>query len=178
MISMPETILLGDLELEVVQIVNLTEEANIPEKNVDKQYTISDHVILEPPRFSIDAVIRINSTEYSTLKTLYEDKELITFSSDYIGAYDDMIIESLSFRQGGSLNTLGVRIQVKQVRYARSETVTINLPVTPMIQEVKRDTTIKQPVLKETPRDPVEYKTEEKGWLDAIVDFLQKPLIG
>ncbi|RLI74983.1 hypothetical protein DRP04_13980, partial [Archaeoglobales archaeon] len=67
---MPEKILLGDIELEAVQIVNLTEKATIPQHKVEKQFSIADHIILEPAEFSLDVICKRDSYEHERLKQL------------------------------------------------------------------------------------------------------------
>ncbi|RLI74688.1 hypothetical protein DRO97_05385 [Archaeoglobales archaeon] len=167
---MAEKILLGDLELEAVQIINLTEKATIPEKKVEAQFSIIDHIILNPAEFSIDAICIRDSQEHIKLKQLYESKQPITFHSDLLGTYDNMIIESLDFSQGGSVNTIKASIHIKQIRIAESTTVIISLPVTPAIQEVLQNTTAIDPVEQSQPSEP--EKQEEKSWLDSIFDWL------
>ncbi|RLI77970.1 hypothetical protein DRP05_08605 [Archaeoglobales archaeon] len=167
---MTEKILLGDIELEAAQIINLTEKATVPEKKVEAQFSIVDHVILNPAEFSIDAVCIRDSQKHIKLKQLYESKKPVTFHSDLLGTYDNMIIESLDFSQGGSVNTIKASVHIKQIKIAESKTVTISLPVTPMIREVPQNTTAKPPKDKHTQYEP--EKQENKSWLDSIFDWL------
>jgi len=167
---MPEKILLGDIELEAAQIINLTEKATIPEHRVEKQFSIVDHIILNPAEFSIDAICIRDSQEHEKLIQLYESKQPVTFHSDFLGTYDNMIIESLDFSQGGSVNTLRTSIKIKQILIAESKTITIELPITPTIQETPANTTARDPEEKSTNSEP--QKEEGKSWLDTIAGWL------
>jgi len=161
--------LLDDIELEAVHVIDLTEKTTVPEHRVEKQFSISDHIILEPAEFSIEATIDASAKQ--RLEALRDSKKLFTFVSELHGTYDNMVILSLSFRPL-DLSNLQVSIHIKQIRIAESRTVKIELPITPAPAEIPANTTATDPDEKKTQYDEQLEQQGGESWLDKARNFV------
>ncbi|WP_290597034.1 phage baseplate protein [Archaeoglobus sp. JdFR-39] len=169
-----ENVLLDDIELEAVQVVDLTEKTTVPEHRVEKQFSISDHIILEPAEFSIEATIDTSTKQ--RLEALRDSKKLFTFVSELHGTYDNMVVLSLSFRPL-DLSNLQASIHIKQIRVAETKTVSIPISVTPSEEEVKGSTPPTNPLDGWMARHFEEYKKEvpeqpQQSLLDKALGFV------
>ncbi len=166
---MPEKITLGDYEFRAIKIYDLTQSAKTPEHRVEEQFSIVDHVILQPAEFRLE--LELVEDEIGILMSLFESKEPVELITDF-GIYEDMVIKNLEITPSSS-TTKRASVQLKQIRKAITRTATVpfttDLPVTQDESTYPGSKTAVSPYKQEVPQAP--EKQENKSWVDSIFDF-------
>lgn len=131
--SSDRAVLLAGVELVGASVVNLKETATIPKHKTEKQRTISDHVILDPPAFSVSVELftdeGVTEDGWGTLENLYKAKDLVTLICA-MGTYDNLMIRELSVKQDDAKNALHGSITLEGVLIGESEVTEVALTLT------------------------------------------------
>jgi len=163
-----EKILLGGHEFRAIRVINLSQSATTPEHRVEEQFSIVDHIILEPIEFRLELELLKDEGEVDKLNSLFEARQPIEFVCD-LGVFEDMVIKSREFVEGGSVNTVRASVHIKQIRKAKAKTATIPLPIIQSEEDYPGSDTAVSPLQQQVPSAP--EKQEEKSWLDSIFDW-------
>ena len=166
-----DEILLNGKKLRIVQIIDLSQTKDIPQKRIEEGFNVVDHLINKPAEIQIQ--IEVMESDLEMIKQLYESKEPTEFVCK-AGVFENIVVKELRISQGGTINTFRVTLHLKQILVAKSKTAIVSLPrlqVTPSEEQSKGGDTATSPQPKQVPQAP-EPPRENQSWLDSIVTFL------
>lgn len=162
-------ILIGGKMFRAISVVDLTKDAEIPEQRVEEQFNVADHIILRPAEFELELQLFKDEGEVESLNQLYEAKQPVELITQF-GAYENMVMKSVRFRDSDSRNIVYATIHIKQILKAKARTATIPLPeVIPDESSWPGDDTAKTTQKNDVPDAP-EKQTE--SWLDSIIGWV------
>jgi|GEM_PF-1342800 hypothetical protein len=171
---MPEIIKLGGVELTATQVLDLSQSAQVPEHRTERQFSVADHIILEPKEFSISVMLFKDSKELEALRKLYESKQLVRFESE-LEDLDDMVITSFDLSPAG-VNAYKAEIRIKQIRRAELKTRVVKFEDPATSAEIE---TGEEPPGGDTAVSPKEIsyqnkpqKEQGKNWLESLISWV------
>jgi hypothetical protein len=165
---MVEDVLIDGREYKAVRAVNLSLENKLMEHPVEEGFSISDEIIQEPIDILLDLILlEDRDAEYGELRRLRDQGKVIDVVCNF-GAFNDMVVKSLSPVQTRSRNTYSCNLRLKQIRRATLKTKEIIVPTgaTPPESEYNADSTAKSPSQEDV--DDAPSKQQGKSWLESI----------
>ena len=191
-------ILLGGEKFTAIEVVDLSEEGDLPSHSIEEGFEIADHIFHRPKEFKVELTLMRN--EVPKLQELYERKEPIDFVCG-IGVFENCVIKEIQIKQGGSKNTFQAVIELKQVRIAKSKQATLplskQLQVTPNEEDAPGGETATEPIIDgwaskmyrerqikqaseadayfhelEHGGEKQEEEEQEKSWIDQVSGFI------
>lgn len=163
-----QSVLIGGHEFKAIQAINLTKDADIPEHRVEDQFSVADHITLNPVELKFELQLSVPDGEVETLDALYTSRQLIDVTSR-LGHFPDMAVKQPTYKDSDSENIVYATLVLKQVKKATARTVTMSLPV-PI------DTGAEPPKPGSwyiPPEKPVASEPKKEGsWLDGIVSWV------
>ena len=123
-----QSVLIGGHEFKAIQAVNLSKDAEIPEHRVEDQFTVADHITLNPVELKFELQLSVPDGEVETLDALYTGRQLINATSR-LGHFPDMAVKQPTYKDTDSENIIYATLTLKQVRKATAKTVRVALPV-------------------------------------------------
>lgn len=120
---------INSVEYKATTSIKLGLESEVQKHATEKGFAISDHIKHQPPTFEVSIILggggatggKDRQAEYSALKELRDKGATFTFISNF-GAFNDMVISSLSPAIENSNNTYSCSLTVMQVRVAELKT--------------------------------------------------------
>lgn len=163
-----QSVLIGGHEFKAIQAINLTKDADIPEHRVEDQFSVADHITLNPVELKFELQLSVPDGEVETLDAIYSARQLIDVTSR-LGHFPDMAVKQPTYKDSDSENIVYATLVLKQVKKATARTVTMSLPV-----PVDTGTEPPKPGSWYTPPEkPVASEPKKEGsWLDGIVSWV------
>ncbi len=170
-----EEILLGGEKFTAIEVVDLSEEGDLPSHSIEEGFEIADHIFHRPKEFKVE--LTLMQDEVLRLQELYEEKEPIDFVCG-MGVFENCVIKDLHIKQGGSKNTFQAVVNLKQVRIAKSKQATVSLSkqlqVTPDEEDAPGGETATEPIIDGwASRMYREYQIKQASEADAYFHELE-----
>lgn len=123
-----EPILINGMLFTAVVGIDYDQDSNSPSHKTEDGFDITDHLEVNPPRFSLQFYLDRSLQEHRALKHIVELEERISLTTPF-GHYDNVVVDSIRMNDGTSLTHIQASMEAHQIRVSSPKYAKFTLPV-------------------------------------------------
>lgn len=123
-----EPILINGMLFMAVVGIDYDQDSNSPSHKTEDGFDITDHLEVNPPRFSLQFYLDRSLQEHRALKHIVELEERISLTTPF-GHYDNVVVDSIRMNDGASLTHIQASMEAHQIRVSSPKYAKFTLPV-------------------------------------------------